>query len=140
MIDFAGHELELPPFLNDATKRWISKVIAAANKAEGDINYLFCTDDYILKVNNQYLNHNYFTDIITFDYCKRNIVSGDLVISLDTVKSNSELFQTNFSSELHRVVIHGILHLLGYKDATQDEKDEMRRQEDIALSLLSTFH
>ncbi|MCG8580631.1 MAG: rRNA maturation RNase YbeY [Bacteroidales bacterium] len=140
MIEFFNEDLPLPEVLNEKTKRWIENVITAHGKHKGHINYLFCSDHHILKVNQQYLDHDYYTDIITFDYCSGNVISGDLVISLDTVKSNSELFDTTYDTELHRVIIHGILHLLGFKDATDSEKAIMRKEEDKALSLLSTFH
>lgn len=140
MIEFYSQDTPFPEFLNDKTKHWIDTIITSYSKEAGDISYLFCSDDHILSVNKQYLNHDYYTDIITFDYCISNIISGDLVISIDTVKSNSEQFNTEFKNELHRVIIHGILHLIGFKDATDDEKAIMRREEDKALSLLSTFH
>jgi len=140
MIQFLTEDTSLPEFINAQTKDWISVIIRNYTLNIGDINYLFCSDDYILKINNQYLNHNYFTDIITFDYCSDKVISGDLVISLDTVKSNSVKFKTTFFEELHRVIIHGILHLIGFKDSSDDEKAIMRKEEDKALSLLSTFH
>ena len=140
MILFNCEDVEIPELVDDTTKAWISHIIHNSNKRTGTVNYIFCSDNYIIQVNKQYLDHNYYTDIITFDYCKNNSISGDLLISLDTVKSNSETFNSDYSTELHRVMIHGVLHLLGYKDATDAQKAEMRRQEDLALSLLSTFH
>ncbi|WP_430814362.1 rRNA maturation RNase YbeY [Carboxylicivirga sp. RSCT41] len=140
MIEFLTEDVVLPSFLSDLTKRWIDEVICSFNKEKGDINYLFCSDEQILKVNQKYLDHDYYTDIITFDYCNGMVISGDLIISLDTVKSNSDKFNTPYNDELHRVMIHGILHLIGFKDATEDEKVIMRQEEDKALSLLSTFH
>lgn len=140
MILFNSEDVSIPVVLNESTKSWISQIVSNSNKRIGTVNYIFCSDEYILEVNKQYLSHNYYTDIITFDYCKGDIVSGDLLISLDTIQSNSQAFNTDYTSELHRVMIHGVLHLLGYKDGTESEKVEMRFQEDTALSLLSTFH
>lgn len=140
MILFNSEDVSIPVVLNESTKSWISQIVSNSNKRIGTVNYIFCSDEYILEVNKQYLSHNYYTDIITFDYCKSDIVSGDLLISLDTIQSNSQAFNTDYTSELHRVMIHGVLHLLGYKDGTESEKVEMRFQEDTALSLLSTFH
>lgn len=125
------------PLILDETKleTWINKVIASHNKEQGAIAYLFCTDEKILEVNKQYLNHDYYTDIITFDYCEDNIVSGDMFISIDTVKSNAILFNTSFEQELLRVIIHGILHLCGFGDSTEEEEAKMRTLEDLALLL-----
>ena len=140
MIQFLVQNVALPSVLNDETKQWISLIIDKYKKHEGDINYLFCDDPHILQVNQQYLNHDYYTDIITFDYCSSDVISGDLVISIDTVKSNADLFNTKYETELKRVIIHGILHLIGFKDSTDLEKQQMRAEEDSALLLLSTFH
>jgi rRNA maturation RNase YbeY len=140
MIEFFAEDVDLPIELSEVSKKWIVNIINSFDKNIGDIIFVFCSDKHILKVNNDFLKHDYYTDIITFDYCKKNIVSGDLVISTDTVKSNALKFNKEFKDELHRVVIHGILHLLGFKDATDSEKTEMRNQEDKALSILSTFH
>ncbi|MCT4589273.1 MAG: rRNA maturation RNase YbeY [Carboxylicivirga sp.] len=140
MIEFFAEDVDLPIELSEVSKKWIINIINSFDKKIGEIIFVFCSDKHILKVNNDFLKHDYYTDIITFDYCKKNIVSGDLVISTDTVRSNALKFNKEFKDELHRVVIHGILHLLGFKDATDSEKTEMRYQEDKALSILSTFH
>ncbi|WP_439182122.1 rRNA maturation RNase YbeY [Carboxylicivirga taeanensis] len=140
MINFISQDVPFPSQLNAKTSQWVEQVIKNSGYLPGEITCLFCSDQYIIDVNRQYLDHDYYTDIITFDYCKNNIISGDLVISLDTVTSNSQQFNSSFEQELHRVIIHGILHLIGYKDSTDTEKAEMRAQEDQALSLLSTFH
>lgn len=140
MIQFLVQNVALPSVLNDKIKQWISLIIDKYKKHEGDINYLFCDDPHILQINQQYLNHDYYTDIITFDYCSSDVISGDLVISIDTVKSNADLFNTKYETELKRVIIHGILHLIGFKDSTDLEKQQMRAEEDSALLLLSTFH
>ena len=140
MIEFFAEDVDLPIELSEVSKKWIINIINSFDKKIGEVIFVFCSDKHILKVNNDFLKHDYYTDIITFDYCKKNIVSGDLVISTDTVRSNALKFNKEFKDELHRVVIHGILHLLGFKDATDSEKTEMRNQEDKALSILSTFH
>lgn len=101
----------------------------------GDINIIFCSDSYILDINNRYLKHNYYTDVITFDYSDGRFLSGDIIISVDTVKENALLYKSTFENELHRVIIHGILHLMGYKDKSKMEKATMREAEDRALTM-----
>ena len=120
-------------------KRWINAVAQQFSHKVGEINYGFCSDAHIIEANKQYLQHDYFTDIITFDYSEGKTISGDLLISIDTVRSNAELFNTEFTTELHRVMIHGVLHLLGFKDKTDTEQLEIRKQENEALNLLSTL-
>lgn len=126
----------LPAIKEDVTSAWIEKVITSHHRQLGDLTYIFCSDEKILEVNNQYLQHDYYTDIITFDYCEDNIISGDMFISLDTVKSNSAQYDTNYDEELLRVIIHGVLHLCGFGDKTEDEEKEMRELENNALSLI----
>ena len=122
-------------------KKWISNVVLRRGKAVGNISYLFCDDNYLLGVNRQYLNHDTYTDIITFDYVVGNLVSGDIMISMDRVGENAEKFGVPFEQELHRVVIHGVLHLLGQGDKTDSEAVEMRRLENEALALWNEmFH
>ena len=101
----------------------------------GDVNIIFCSDNYILDVNLKYLRHDYFTDIITFDYCENNVLSGDLFISVDSVRENSVFYNTEFEDELNRVMVHGILHLIGYDDHTEDDQKVMREKENYYLSL-----
>ena len=118
---------------------WIKRIVSTESKNQwkiGDINIIFCSDNYLLEMNNKYLKHNYFTDIITFDYCESDIISGDLFISIDTVKSNSFEYKTDFLDELFRVIIHGILHLLGFNDSTAEEQIEMKSAEERSLSNL----
>jgi len=117
-------------------KNWIKEVIEKHNKKLSEVNYIFVSDERILEINKEYLAHDYYTDIITFDYCEDNIVSGDLFISIDTIRTNSEKFKTDFLHELNRVIIHGILHLIGFKDKTEREAEEMRRKEDESLNLI----
>ncbi len=139
MIEFYYEQVPDNQVNENIIKSWISKIITGNNSFLGSINYIFCNDDYILDINKQYLNHDYYTDIITFDYCDNKIISGDLFISLDTVLSNSEKFSTTYTQELYRVIIHGILHLLGFKDKSEEEVAEMRNQEELALDLLKTI-
>lgn len=120
-------------------KSWIKSVANSYGFLVGDISYIFCSDSYILDVNRKYLNHDYYTDIITFDYSEDQKISGDLFISVETVKSNSELFKTNFIDEFHRVIIHGILHLCGLKDKCPEDEKKMREAEDSALFLLESY-
>lgn len=115
-------------------KKWLNQVILNEAKEEGDITYIFCDDDYLLEKNIRFLNHNTLTDVITFDYCEGNSVSGDIFISIERVKENSEVFKVDFLTELNRVMVHGLLHLLGYKDKTERESNLMRKKENYYLS------
>jgi rRNA maturation RNase YbeY len=110
-------------------------VAATYGKKVGDVNYIFCNDERILEVNREYLQHDYYTDIITFDYTEGDIISGDLFISLDTVKTNSEQFSTEYDEELHRTIIHGILHLCGINDKGPGEREIMEEAENRALAM-----
>ena len=135
-IIYDAADISFPKIKRRETTRWIKRVIERFNKKSGNITYIFCSDPEILRINQSYLNHNYYTDIITFDYSEGDILSGDLFISLETVKTNSEKFKTNYEDELHRVMIHGVLHLCGYNDKTPEEKRIMRAKEDEALGQL----
>jgi len=135
-IIFDSADTKIPHLERLKIKRWINAVAARYGQKTGDIAYIFCSDSEILRINNQYLNHDYYTDIITFDYSENGIIAGDIFISVDTVKSNSEKFKTAFNDELHRVIIHGILHLLGFKDKSNEEEKEMRKKEDECLLIL----
>lgn len=114
---------------------WLMYSLAEENMNEGDISYIFCDDQYLLEKNVKYLNHNTLTDIISFDYTIGKLISGDIFISVERVKDNAKDFKASFNDELHRVMIHGILHFCGYKDKTQEEKQLMRKKEDYYLSL-----
>lgn len=120
---------------------WINQVVHLENSnfSIGNINVVLCDDEYVLDINKQFLNHNYYTDVITFDYCEDTLISGDLMISIDTVKSNAKEYDVPFIEELYRVIAHGVLHLLGYKDSTENEKSEMRVAENNALILLKSI-
>lgn len=135
-IVFDVEGVEMPSINETKIEEWISKVVASHNGELGELAYIFCSDEKILEVNNEYLQHDYYTDIITFDYTEDKVISGDMFISLDTVKSNSEQFKTNYNEELLRVIVHGVLHLCGFADATDEEESKMRELEDKALSLI----
>ena len=115
--------------------RWLKMVAESEIRRIGDLNIIFCSDPYILNINIQYLGHDYFTDIITFDYCEGSKLSGDLFISIDSVRENAEFYRTEFHEELHRVIVHGVLHLIGYDDHTPEDVKTMRAKEDYYLSL-----
>lgn len=115
--------------------KWLKMVAASELRKIGDINIIFCSDNYILDVNMKYLQHDYFTDIITFDYCEKDILSGDLFISIDSVRENSLFYGTEFPEELNRVMVHGVLHLIGYDDHTEEDIKTMRSKENYYLEL-----
>ena len=122
-------------------QKWVVEVVKRRERQVGNINYLFCDDEYLLQVNRQYLDHDTYTDIITFDYVAGGLISGDIMISIERVGENAEKFGVPFEHELRRVIIHGVLHLLGQGDKSDDEAREMRRQEDEALALWEAlFH
>lgn len=116
-------------------RTWVNQCITSYNKTTGDINYIFCSDEFLRHINIEYLQHDYYTDIITFNYNKGDDISGDIYISLERVKDNAEEYNVNFHTELQRVVIHGVLHLVGFNDNTKEEKKEMRKAEDASLAL-----
>lgn len=118
-----------------SNNKWLRLVASSEIRKVGDINIIFCSDNYILDVNMKYLQHDYFTDIITFDYCEGEVLSGDLFISIDSVRENAGFYKTGFQDELNRVIVHGILHLIGYDDHSKEEIKVMRSKEDYYLSL-----
>jgi probable rRNA maturation factor len=122
-----------------ALKKWIKLSIQKEDKTTGQINYIFTSDKYLLSINQKYLSHNYFTDIVTFNFCTEKIISGDIYISLQTVKNNSCLFNVTYEDELYRVMIHGVLHLIGYNDSNNAEKLIMREKEDYYLAILKNL-
>jgi len=138
MISYNTENVKMPKISKRATSQWIKAVAESYQKKTGDIAYIFCDDEKILEVNKQYLQHDYYTDIITFDYTEDNLISGDIFISLDTVKSNSEEQGTTYDEELHRVIIHGILHLCGINDKGPGERELMEAAENKALEMLQT--
>lgn len=119
---------------------WISRVILSENKKEGDINYIFCDDEYILEINKQYLDHDYYTDIISFDYSVGNELNGDIFVSIERVKENAIDFNATFDDELKRVIIHGILHYCGYKDKSEEDEALMRSKEDEKTKMFHVEH
>jgi len=135
MISYQAEGVKMPPLRRRDITRWIRAVANSYGKKAGDIGYLFTNDDKILEVNREYLGHDYFTDIITFDYTDGNTIHGDIVISLDTVRSNAELFHRPYDEELHRVIIHGILHLCGINDKGPGEREIMEQAENRALAM-----
>lgn len=134
MIDFQFVNTEIPGFNSEFFVLSLTNVIEKELKVIGEISIIFVSDSYLLEMNQKYLNHDYYTDIITFDYCEMNIVSGDLFISVDRVQENAESFDVDFLTELQRVMIHGVLHLCGYKDKTEEEERLMRELENKYLN------
>ncbi len=136
MISF-HYELEFKLFDGENISQWISSVIASEEFREGDINYIFCDDDYLHKLNVEFLSHNTLTDIISFDYSVGKELHGDIFVSIERVKDNAKDFKVSFNDELKRVLVHGVLHYCGYKDKTDDDAKEMRAKENHYLSLLT---
>lgn len=137
MLDYSFEDIKpITDFLIEFYENWLSKVTALEQKEMGDITLIFCSDEYLLNVNREYLDHDYYTDIITFDYTEDNIVSGDLFISLDRVADNAQIHTVDFINELNRVVVHGVLHLCGYKDKSEEDEKLMRSKENQMLQLL----
>ena len=136
MITYSTDGVKMPDIKRRETTAWIKKVAASYGRKVGEIGYMFVNDEKILEVNNQYLGHDYYTDIITFDYDEGDILNGDLVISLDTVRTNAQQFGKPYNEELHRVIIHGILHLCGINDKGPGERQQMEAAENRALQLL----
>ena len=126
--------------LNEAVlNEWIAYVISSEEKKEGELNYIFCSDDYLLEINRKFLNHDTYTDIISFDYTVGRIISGDIYISVERVSENAETYKVDFLHELYRVMVHGILHYCGYKDHSPEEKVLMREREDFYLTKLKAL-
>lgn len=134
MIDFVFENVKVPGVDSELFSLWLDKVVECEDLEAGDITIVFCDDEYLLDMNKKYLDHDYYTDIITFDYSFEKEVSGDLFISVDRVKDNAESLKVEFIEEVKRVCVHGVLHLCGYKDKTDDESQEMRGKEDFYLN------
>lgn len=117
-------------------KRWLTGVVAGEQKRVGELSFIFCSDDYLLDINRRYLNHDYYTDVITFDYSEGDLIGGDIFISIDTVMVNAKEYVQTFENELYRVMVHGVLHLCEYKDHSDEEKQLMRAKEDYYLAQL----
>ena len=135
MISYQNEGTKMPNIKKRETTAWIRRVAATYGKKVGDVGYIFCDDERIIEVNREYLQHDYYTDIITFDYTEGDTIGGDLFISLDTVKTNSEQFGTEYDEELHRTIIHGILHLCGINDKGPGEREIMEAAENRALAI-----
>ena len=136
-INFQSEEVSFPLIKKRETVNWIRSVAKTYGKSTGEISYMFCNDEKIIEINRRFLQHDYYTDIITFDYSEGLVISGDIFISLDTVRSNSQMYNVSFEEELYRVIIHGILHLCGMTDDSATEEKEMREAENRALELLN---
>lgn len=136
MINYHTEDLDFELQQADSVSGWISQVVKDESKGLSSLTYIFCTDDYLLSINKQHLDHDFYTDVITFDYSDGSpTLSGDIFISIDRVKDNAKQLSETFNNELHRVMVHGVLHLCGYKDKTEGEEKEMRMKEDHYLSL-----
>ena len=137
MISYQSENIKMPALHRRETSAWLRRVVDSYGRRVGNIAYIFCDDGKILEVNKKFLHHDYFTDIITFDDDEENLVSGDIFISLDTVRSNSVKFHTDYEQELHRVIVHGVLHLCGINDKGPGEREIMEAAENKALALLA---
>lgn len=137
MITYSCENVKMPKIRRRDISAWVKQVAASYGRKVGEVGYMFVDDEKILEVNNEYLGHDYYTDIITFDYDEGDVINGDLVISLDTIRTNAEKFGKTYEEELHRVIIHGILHLCGINDKGPGEREIMEAAEDKALSLLN---
>ena len=134
MISYFTEDIKFPFKEKRLTSRWLKFVAESEAKRLGDISVIFCSDNYILDVNIKDLQHDYYTDSITFDYCEGNTLSGDLFISIDSVRENASFYGTAFADELNRVIVHGLLHLIGYDDHTEEDIAQMRAKENYYLS------
>ena len=139
MITFSVQQTEMPALDKRMIERWIRAVAAGYGFSVGNLNYIFCSDERELEVNREFLGHDYYTDVITFDYSTASTLNGDIFISLDTVRSNAEQLGIAFLDELHRIIIHGALHLTGQGDKTPETKAQMTEKEERALQLLKTI-
>ncbi|MBR0195395.1 MAG: rRNA maturation RNase YbeY [Paludibacteraceae bacterium] len=137
MIRFTVDSIEMPALDERKVTRWIKSVGAEYGFSVGNITYIFCSDERELAVNREFLGHDYYTDVITFDYSTASTLNGDIFISLDTVRSNAEMVGTSFEHELHRILIHGVLHLTGQGDKTPETKAQMTEKEEKALAKIS---
>ena len=134
-VSYFAEDVKMPAIKKSETTDWIRRVASGYGKKCGDIAYIFCSDEKILEVNKAYLQHDYYTDVITFDYTEGDKIGGDIFISVDTVRSNAEQFGTDYDEELHRIIIHGVLHLCGINAKGPGEREMMTRHENEALKL-----
>jgi len=138
-IQYFSEDVPFPKIGKRIASNWIKSVIINEEKLVGDISFIICSDEYLLEVNKKYLAHDYYTDVITFDYVENNLISGDIFISIDRVKENSVEFSSDFMNEFRRILVHGILHLIGYKDKTKSDKLLMTQKEDFYLNFYSNI-
>jgi rRNA maturation RNase YbeY len=138
-INFYTEELKYQIRDIKKLRNWITQIVKEENRQSGVINFILCTDEYLLALNRKYLYHDTYTDIITFDFTEANDISGDIYISIERVRENAKNFKTTISNELYRVISHGVLHLIGYKDKSEKDARLMRKKEDYYLSLLPNF-
>jgi len=138
-IKFFNEDTKFPLKERRRLKKWVDYVIQEEGFQLGDINFIYTSDNYLLRLNKEYLSHNYFTDIVTFNYCEEPLINGDIFISIDTVKNNSKRFDVSFLEELRRVMVHGVLHLIGYDDQKDEEKSTMREKENYYLERLKNL-
>jgi len=139
MISF-NYELDFKLEDESVYVDWISRVISSENKNEGEINYIFCDDEYLIELNQQYLNHDTLTDIISFDYSEGNDLHGDIFISVERVRDNANDFNVSFDDELKRVLVHGVLHYCGYKDKSEEDEKMMRQKEEEKMKMFHVKH
>jgi len=135
-VNFFSEDISKPKFKVLVIKKWLKIIADSYKKRIGNINYIFCSDEYLLKINREYLSHDYYTDIITFDYCEKDLLSGDIFISIERINENAIKYHTT-DTELYRVIIHGLLHLIGFDDHSTEDKEEITLQEDKALRTLA---
>ena len=140
MVSYYTQDIDFKFKNKAANNQWLKVVAESEIRRLGQISIIFCSDNYILDINMKYLQHDYFTDIITFDYCKGDKLSGDLFISIDSVRENARLYDVDFQEELYRVIVHGVLHLIGYDDHTKAQKAQMKDKEDYYLSLREAMY
>ena len=136
MINLFFEDVEVPGLDSEFFASWLSRVCAFEDRSLNEVNLIFCSDEHLLEMNRTHLDHDYYTDIITFDYCEDDLITGDLFISIDRVEENASNESVSFTNELNRVVVHGVLHLIGYKDKSEEEERVMRAKEDWALGLI----
>lgn len=134
-VSFHSEQINFSISEEHAVTTWLNEVCVAEGKSLEAVSYIFCSDEYLLEMNRQYLNHDYYTDVITFDYCEADAVSGDVFISIDRVEENAQNVGVSKQDELHRIMVHGLLHLIGYGDKSEADKEQMTQKEDYYLSL-----
>lgn len=138
-ISYTAEGVKRPKLRYRIVSTWLKQIIIKFGCVTGELTYIFCNDEYLRNINSKFLTHDYYTDIVTFDYCEDKVISGDLFISIDRVKENSALFMVSLNDELLRVIVHGLLHLLGYKDSSDNEKEVMRRMENECIFMYKEY-